>query len=239
MNGVIYPLHNTNLGDHIQSIALYRFLSQRLGQPVTVSTVNAGVDYARRIEEIESLLHPEHKPNYTSEPASTRLEGWYVWHAPVSKILPHLRWMPSTAMQKPGIVTYQLDSVCMPEHAGMPQDEIHALLEFLVKTWKLTVVKLDKSRSLRECAEYLQRSVMFIGADSGMSHLAHTVGTPTYLYERRHPLRWCHKPKQYVPFRTLAEFNELSHYYLRLYGNALDLTDKGQHPEATLYFKGE
>lgn len=50
----------------------------------------------------------------------------------------------------------------------------------------------------------MSKSDVFIGICSGMSHIAHSVGVPTILYEWEQ-LEECHPNKLYLSFKTIDE----------------------------------
>lgn len=66
------------------------------------------------------------------------------------------------------------------------------------------VVRLWKDRTIAECVEAAAGSELFIGMDSGMSHLCHSVGVPVLIKEwdglNRH-----HPNKEFIQFSNPAE----------------------------------
>jgi hypothetical protein len=55
---------------------------------------------------------------------------------------------------------------------------------------------------LAQCIEWLAESAFFVGIDSGMSHVAHSVGVPTHLY-RWPALEGAHPGKAFAPFASI------------------------------------
>lgn len=58
--------------------------------------------------------------------------------------------------------------------------------------------------SLAECIAWLAESACFVGIDSGMSHVAHSVGVPTWLHAWSE-LALAHRGKAYTPFHGIDE----------------------------------
>jgi hypothetical protein len=73
-------------------------------------------------------------------------------------------------------------------------------------------IPLGKPKSIEENIKILANSKFFFGIDSGMSHLAHAVGTPCYLKDfetkggfGRGNLDFYHPNKQYTKFKKFSE----------------------------------
>jgi len=65
-------------------------------------------------------------------------------------------------------------------------------------------VMLGKPLSVSECAEVAATSDLFIGMDSGMSHLCHSVGTPVLLLDWEALDRF-HPKKKFLRFNKVSE----------------------------------
>jgi hypothetical protein len=63
-------------------------------------------------------------------------------------------------------------------------------------------VELGKEHqgTMSQIIDILSRSELFVGIDSGMSHIAHSVGVPVFL-KHYDELQLCHPNKDYVAFR--------------------------------------
>lgn len=92
-----------------------------------------------------------------------------------------------------------------------PVEEAQVLQQ--IKNWGLEPVRLGGHISLGLAAEYLSTCQLFIGVDSGFSHLAHCVGTPVYLYERGIPTYQCHSLCQYVSFKNPGDLEHMTRHY--------------------------
>ncbi len=104
-----------------------------------------------------------------------------------------------------GIITHQLDG-----------GRLHADLKGISRDFKLDILQVMRSRgyveqsvggefSLSECIKHMSESAFFIGIDSGMSHVAHSVGVPIILIESNFDFRPYHVCKQYKTAKTIYD----------------------------------
>lgn len=97
-----------------------------------------------------------------------------------------LEYMPSRATWSPGPhcrVCCQMTNAQLEQHCAraMKRHERLELEEWLEE--RLEVVRLGKHMSVMECCEAMASSDFFVGIDSGMSHVAHSVGLPILIYD--------------------------------------------------------
>lgn len=76
----------------------------------------------------------------------------------------------------------------------------------------LEKVKLGLPLTLRQSVEVMLKSDFFVGIDSGMTHLARSVGIPTFVNPQQVPMDWFYRwhPKNspsYTIFRSLTELH--------------------------------
>lgn len=99
-----------------------------------------------------------------------------------------------------GIVCYQFDGKTGRGRKNLRQGEHDFIIDAIEKSGK-TAVRLGSHISLEECVNIIAGSDMFIGVDSGMSHICHSVGIPTYILKNRlsskFVRRW-HDPNEYT-----------------------------------------
>jgi FkbM family methyltransferase len=132
-----------------------------------------------------------------------------------------VRWSPSKAGPR---VCVQLESRLVRDGAiaepkGNWSNEYRLLpphwvpaIRSLLESLGLEVVELDKRLSVDECVEHASRAALFVGIDSGMSHLCHSVGVPVAMYGGHGHLpsgepysnRGAHRGKVYDEFVSLA-----------------------------------
>lgn len=97
-----------------------------------------------------------------------------------------LDYLPTRASWSPGphgraccqLTNAQLEQHCARAMKRHERLELEAWLE-----GRLEVVRLGKHMSLSECCEAMASSDLFVGIDSGMSHVAHSVGVPVLIHE--------------------------------------------------------
>ena len=71
------------------------------------------------------------------------------------------------------------------------------------------MTKLGPRYSLQQNVEFAASAEFFVGIDSGLSHLAHSVGVPVHLLRNLVPVhhaRTTHRGKQTWLYRDVAEF---------------------------------
>jgi len=117
----------------------------------------------------------------------------------------HHPYYPTRRVWDPGPhgkICVQTDNALIPEHCAraFKLPERKALYDWLKD--KEHVV-LGKTMSVHECVEAAATSDVFIGMDSGMSHLCHSVGVPMIL------LDWEGLDKHH-PKKTFYRFNRVS-----------------------------
>ena len=135
------------------------------------------------------------------------VEGYAIWAAlPVPT---KIQWELNPNHK---IVTYQFDGVSTPEK-NPPQEDIDRMLRW-IESKGLTPVKVGKDLSIKGCIHLMSKSVLFVGSDSGMSHIAHSVGVPVYLMEYKLGVATCHRGKQYVLCKGVDSFIGQAENYL-------------------------
>lgn len=203
----IYRLHSQNLGDHIATLSCARFMCEVHGEPLTVSTFN-GADYTARIQEIEGILTPEYAPIYTSEEPNTNFTEWGVWNTPPAMVKDRFRWSPAKIDRTRPYACYQFDGTSTQAQKNPTPGEEEAMLQVL-RGMGMDVVRLGAHNTLEEAAKLLSRAMLFVGCDSGFTHMGHAVGTPVFIYVKLLAPHTAHKYKQYVPF---TDPGMLAHY---------------------------
>lgn len=223
---VVYIPHNTNLGDHITSYCLMASLGLRHGKRYKLSTQSQwGQDFSHRLREIESVycLDLTHWPSpiLVDEPGTEKVDPWMNWIFPAVPMGMY-KWTPSTAVGAGNerikrqdvneFYCYQFDGISSSSANPDPllQQYIHTHMEMM----GYEGIRLGKELSLSEICELLTGCSFFVGSDSGMSHLAHSVGCPVFLYEGAPPVHITHKNKAYGVFRDFQEFRDRTDHWL-------------------------
>jgi hypothetical protein len=162
---------------------------------------------ARRLhlEIVDALdFDPKHLV-LTEEAATQPLEGYDVWASP---FLPtRVRWR---AAERHRFACYQLDGISSGSEKNLPREHEAILLRMLSASG-FEPIRLGSHLSIAQCIRIASQSAFFVGVDSGMSHLCHSVGVPMFLIEHKLPVVTCHRGKAYIPCRGLDDF--LRHKY--------------------------
>lgn len=207
----VYRPWNDGLGDHWATCSLLRWFAATSTCPAKLSLHGLPKRQQDRLCEINRLLAHQELVALVDEPPDEALDGFDVWAAPVIPTVSTWEWPRCDRM-----VAYQFDGISSAQEKNPPLHEAHAILCWLTSRG-FDTHPLGADRSLSQCVEILSRSVLFIGSDSGFSHVAHSVGTPCYIYEHTHPIITCHRQKQHVIVRSAADFESQARMLLDLY----------------------
>ena len=198
-NVVWQPWH-FNLGDHWATLQHLITRSYVTREEQLLSRWQHGKDYGPRFEEMLALIGgPERaQVSVVDRPYNTELNGYDVWATPY---WPTVRtWNPSH--HHSGVV-YQFDGISSAEAKNPPEAELRDIMAYL-RAWE-DVTPLGKHMSLAEVVDELRQAKLFVGVDSGMSHIAHSVGVPTIIVEYKLPIITCHRRKPFVHARGTSE----------------------------------
>lgn len=218
--GVPYQLHNSNLGDHWTSYCLMLRLGQLHGRSYLLGTHNGGIDHTYRLREIEELFsEQQHRPTLVQQQGYAKVDPWLNWCYPAVPVNKNYLWSENFRRMEsrplPYSACYQFDGLSSAEDKNPPPSLVADMKQYL-KNYGLQLIRLGSHLSLAKCAEALSQCALFVGCDSGMSHIAHSVGCPVYMYEGRLPTYTCHKLKQADLFRDLPEFRMKTEHWIQL-----------------------
>jgi Glycosyltransferase family 9 (heptosyltransferase) len=207
MTPTIYRNWNYGLGDTWATIQL---LAQKRGcEGSYLSTIQHGESLRPMQEEILSVLDRTYFREdiyLVDEEPNTDLGGYAVWAA--LPLPTHTRWCPYGRT-----ICIQVDGVSTPELKNPPPQHVAAITAWAAtNTYEL--VHVGKCLGLRESIKALARATFFVGCDSGMSHVAHSVGTPVYLLEYQLPVVTCHRHRAYVKCENVERFIAQAENYL-------------------------
>lgn len=191
-----------NLGDHWATVSYLITRSYILREEQQLSRYQHGVDFKERFQEILTLLQgPERSSvSLVDEPGTHEPDGYDVWAAPAWPTKP--RWSPPKAGNNQ--VCYQFDGVSSAESKNPPPQDMDRILEAIGQGG----VRLGNHQTLAQIVALLSESSLFVGVDSGMSHIAHSVGTPVIIVEYQLPIITCHREKHFKHVRGTAELLE-------------------------------
>lgn len=209
----IYEIHNCNLGDHWTSFCLMTVLGQRHNRRYKLGTINAGTDYVSRLSEISDLfMDAKYTPMLVQEQGRVKVDAWLNWCFPALMVDRDLRWDLSKIEK---YICYQFDGLSADTHKNPTPELEREILEHFESRGYQTI-RMGKHLSLAYIAAVMSQCTLFVGCDSGMSHIAHSVGCPVFMYEKHLPTYTCHKLKQSDIFTSLANLREKSQHWLQL-----------------------
>lgn len=185
----ILKVHNPNFGDLWASVNIAGRRGEHLGVQCLSSNVN-GQDKQAVLEEIKSTLALPVPPLIVHENPDTEICHWGAWYHsyyPTKKQWDHTK--------KHNFVVCQLDeSVSLSEYKNCPVNDT-VLIQGFIRNLGFDIVKLGKHMSVDRCVSLASEAAFFVGVDSGMSHLCHSVGLPMFVMEYRYPVWHCHSNK--------------------------------------------
>lgn len=160
------------------------------------------VDVKERLEEILPLIKgPIERIKVVSDKPTNYKTGfhdlpWDTQYYPTYKI-----WMPGNCR----VVCYQFDGRFMKEQGGLPDTDLIAEIVTVLEKEGFKLIPLGLPQSLLEVVENLAYCGSFIGTCSGISHVAHSVGTPICLVAGGVPFDDYHANKKYFLAKTVKE----------------------------------
>jgi hypothetical protein len=201
----IFEPHNHAFGDQWATVNLCLHRSILRGE--TVHLHHRTPAMAALHEEIVAALDSPGRLELTPEPFTRSLDGYSVWATPYFPT--HRRW---SIGETHSTVTIQMDGRSAASAKNPTEEEqvrLAAVLRELAPD--LEIVPLGAHFSVAECVEQAAKSAFFLGVDSGMSHLCHSVGVPVFLLEYNLPVVTCHRGKSYRLCRGARDFREQLH----------------------------
>ncbi len=155
----------------------------------------------RLVKELLAVLHRGERIEVTTEKSREKFEGPSIpW--PVHDLE---RWRPNQTGVK--IITYQFDGVAFANLKNPPGEDVQIFLRECAGLGFKTIC-LGSHMSIADCVRAMSLSCCFVGIDSGMAHLAYSVGVPVYLARYKQTDYWIEtlhrgKAKRILP--TLKE----------------------------------
>lgn len=210
MSDLIYRPYHFGLGDSWATVNLLERTGRAQEKTFKLATNSHGVDMADRLTEIVAELDASHVV-LVNEPPNAELDTFDVWAIPY---LPTRQvWAFDPTLRTAAV---QFDGISNAAGKNPPTSDVLKIMRYLDAAG-FKVTPLGAHLSLRTCVHTLATSALFVGCDSGMAHVAHSVGVPTYMLEYSQPVVTCHRQKQYVLCRGGAsEFEMHVERYLDL-----------------------
>lgn len=131
-------------------------------------------DLKKKYDEMLELFDSDHKPTMVDGKCTNIMTFGY-------------KYLQTRRIWKPGYynrICYQFDGRSSA-HAKNPTKSELDFIFYTMKSTGADLIKLGNHLSLAECVEIMATSDLFLGVDSGMSHVCHSVGIPTYILRSR------------------------------------------------------
>lgn len=200
MTSVVYNLWNEGLGDHWASINLLAQMSIAQGRQVRFHSKPE--HHSRHAQILIALEGGLARVLPQDEPGTADLDGFNVW---ATEYLPtKRRWYRSGV--EPVVCTHFEGISAAADKNPPPADRQE--IEAWAAARGLKTCALTGGMTLSEVIWRLATCTLFVGCDSGMSHIAHSVGCPTYLLEYRLPVVTCHRHKAYIRCDGAGHFTQ-------------------------------
>jgi hypothetical protein len=158
------------------------------------------------LNDIISLLGVQKNVNLSQQRGDHSLTRM-VWMSPY---LPTVRrWKPGPF----GRICYQFEGISNAHLKQPPQADFERLVSFAPG---FQFVRLGKPASLIESVELMYKSDLFLGICSGFSHIAHSMGIPTFLIQYQMPIAPWHHGKKYSLCNGTNEAIHVVKSYLKI-----------------------
>ena len=221
---VIYNLWNGGLGDHWASISLLARLSLHTGREISFSSQG---EHEGRHREILTVLNlGKARLMRHLGPGNTALDGFNVW---ATEYFPTFsRWRDDKLRP---FVCGHFAGVSAADDKNPSAEETHRIAAWC-KSHGFELLILSGQTDLKLVVQLMSHCVLFVGCDSGMSHIAHSVGTPSYILQYRLPVVTCHRNKAYVQCNGAGHFMQQADNwvtYLRFTGALPEKSDPELH----------
>ncbi|MPZ37431.1 MAG: glycosyltransferase [Rhizobiales bacterium] len=225
----VYSPHNFSFGDQWATINFYLNMSVMKRQRIRLASVLNGVSLHRLHKEILDVLDSPGEIELTLAEPTVGVDGYNVWNAPYFPT--KNRW---DASRRHKYVCMQFDGQSFGQVKNPTLEEERLIRRFLQdRCHGLAPMILGKHLSVQECVDIATDSALFVGVDSGMSHLCHSVGVPIFLLEYSLPTVTAHNGKTHILCKGYDDFaSRFDRYvnYLHAAGlpDALDIGKPGQ-----------
>jgi ADP-heptose:LPS heptosyltransferase len=173
--------------------------SQQHNKPVEIKTQNE--EESNLLLLIQSLLQHDTKGfTVTKENFDTE---WELTQDPYFKT--KLTW--DGGSKKTIITKVTSKSKLLGNLQDLPENEIKYLDE-LIKNNNYTRIELNNEQTIKEIIMLMSSATAFIGINTGMSHIAHSVGLPNVIIHHytQIPLDKFHGKNKYLTFKTIRDF---------------------------------
>jgi hypothetical protein len=162
-------------------------------QTRTISRISCPPKFVNRYQEIKDNLASKGTLLITNEPANRIIPSSPDLVYKIKYYPTKIAWKSKKYKQ----ICYQFDGIWRASLKNPKPDDLKIIMKFLESTG-FKLVRLGLPHSITRDIEIASRSDFFVGIDSGMSHVCHSVGVPMYLIEYGMPVDIYHAGKQYI-----------------------------------------
>jgi hypothetical protein len=216
----VYSPHNFGFGDQWATINFYLNMSVVKRRRIKLASVLNGVNLHRLHKEILDVLDSPGQVELTLAEPTVGVDGYNVWNAPY---FPTKNRWDGSRRHKYVCMQFDGQSAAQATNPGLAEERlIRRFLQDRCHGFELKT--LGKHLSVQECVDIAADSALFVGVDSGMSHLCHSVGVPIFLLEYGLPTITTHNGKAHILCKGYDDFASRFDRYLN-YLHAAGLPD--------------
>lgn len=184
---MVYGCWDDHLGDS------WAFASYAIQNGFDITTVTGnGKSISNKLKEILPLLDTDQNLTILDCPPDIVVDQFEAWASPYVSTKKH--WDNTNQRD---IVACQFDGRLFAESKNPEPEIVDQIRDFILQQG-LSPISLGGHYTLADCVSILAEAVLFVGVDSGMSHLAHSVGTPCVIYQNKLDVRPYHMNKEYI-----------------------------------------
>ncbi len=167
------------------------------GHRIQLSAFHHGNDIRKRLVEIIAVMDIPDIIEIVNHDGKLEMDQYNFW---TTKYHPtKIRWKNIYTDK----FCYQLDGASNYWRKNPPSEDIEKLTSWCPDG---TFTQLGRHLSIEQCVKIASESSMFFGVCSGMSHLAHSVGVPTFILEYGLYIPPFHVNKKYTRCCGTAKF---------------------------------
>lgn len=206
MTSPVYNLHHEGLGDHWASISYLAQLSIARGELIRFHSKPEHAFRHLQILSVLGLAGAQLLP--CTEPGTASIDGFNLWATEYLRTKEQWR-RPSGEH----FVTMHFKGISAAADKNPSSDQIAEIKVWAAKQG-MSWVELGQHMTLDLVVDSLRRCALFVGCDSGFSHIAHSISCPTYILEYGLPVVTCHRHKPYVLCKGAGHFIQQAENWL-------------------------
>ncbi len=198
---MVWGIVGAGFGDMWASLHWCLRLAAEKCDRVQVSTLigSPPTQERRRLEEMLSLIDAPDIELVDAPPTEQiGYECWKVRYFPTKRV-----WSPSSHIK--GLISFQFDGRSTAAAKNPPRDDVEAFNAW-IEAGGFNALRVGAPFSMSDCVDMLAMSEVFVGACSGMSTLALSVGVPTFVVAYKMGVSYWYGPNPHSVCADLPEF---------------------------------